>query len=110
MAEPRAAVKASQKPVLYAVLLTAGAIVAIGVGGGLIRPMQDRWERLLTAAERETTRHQAAAQQRARADALRAAAPAPSRRASPTLARRLTPDDGGPEATDPEERVGIIRF
>jgi hypothetical protein len=38
--------------VLYAVLLTGGAVVAVGVGGGLIKPMQVRWERVLTAAER----------------------------------------------------------
>ena len=96
MAQPVAAVKARQKPVLYAVLLTAGAIVAIGVGGGLIRPMQERWERLLTAAERETTRHQGGGYQRPRADAMRAAAAAPRRYPSPA-APRLTPDDGGPD-------------
>jgi hypothetical protein len=43
------------QPVLYTVLLTAGAVVAIGVGGGLIKPMQARWERVLSAAEHETT-------------------------------------------------------
>jgi hypothetical protein len=42
------------QPILYTVLVTCGAISAIGVGGGLIKPMQDRWERMLTAAERET--------------------------------------------------------
>jgi hypothetical protein len=56
------------QPVLYAVLLTCGAIIAIGVGGGLVKPMQARWERMLTAAERE-----AVAYQQGRADALRAA-------------------------------------
>ncbi len=40
------------EPVLYTVLLTCGAILAIGVGGGLVKPMQARWERMLTAAER----------------------------------------------------------
>ena len=43
------------RPVLYTVLLTCGAIIAIGVGGGLIKPMQARWERMLAAAERETS-------------------------------------------------------
>jgi hypothetical protein len=42
------------QPVLITVLATVGACVAIGVGGGLVRPMQERWERLLSAAERET--------------------------------------------------------
>ena len=48
------------QPVLYTVLVTCGAVVAIGVGGGLIDPMQDRWERMLTAAERETSTQVAA--------------------------------------------------
>ena len=42
------------QPVRITVLATIGAILAIGVGGGLVRPMQDRWERMLNAAERET--------------------------------------------------------
>lgn len=50
------------KPVLYTVLLTCGAIIAIGVGGGLIKPMQIRWERMLAAAERETNGQLAAGQ------------------------------------------------
>jgi hypothetical protein len=41
------------RPILYTVLLTCGAIIAIGVGGGLIKPMQARWERMLKAAERD---------------------------------------------------------
>jgi hypothetical protein len=45
------------EPVLVTVLATIGAILAIGVGGGLIRPMQERWERMLNAAERETNSH-----------------------------------------------------
>lgn len=50
------------QPILYTVLATIGAILAIGVGGGLVRPMQSRWERMLNAAEQETTRHVAAYQ------------------------------------------------
>jgi hypothetical protein len=59
------------EPVLYTVLLTGGAVVAIGVGGGLIKPMQERWERTLSAAERETS-IQIAAYQQGRTDAMRA--------------------------------------
>lgn len=59
------------EPVLYTVLFTAGAVVAIGVGGGLVKPMQERWERMLSAAERETNT-QIAAYQQGRADAMRA--------------------------------------
>lgn len=42
-------------PVLIAALATVAGILVVGVGGGMIRPMQDRWERMLTRAEAETT-------------------------------------------------------
>ncbi|MFF5175767.1 hypothetical protein ACFY3U_24500 [Micromonospora sp. NPDC000089] len=41
-------------PVLIAVLATVGGILIVGVGGGLIRPMQSRWESWLTRAEQES--------------------------------------------------------
>ncbi|SCF19624.1 mechanosensitive ion channel family protein [Micromonospora chokoriensis] len=41
-------------PVLIAVLATIGGILVVGVGGGLIRPMQSRWEGWLTRAEQES--------------------------------------------------------
>ncbi|EHR60942.1 mechanosensitive ion channel family protein [Saccharomonospora cyanea] len=61
-------------PVLIAVLATVGAILAIGVGGGLMRPMQQRWERWLGRAEEEmpNARAQAEAYQRGREDVSRA--------------------------------------
>lgn len=62
------------QPILYTVLFTAGAILAIGIGGGLIKPMQSRWERMLTAAERETNT-QVAAYQQGRTDAMRTPQP-----------------------------------
>jgi hypothetical protein len=40
-------------PVLVTVLATVGGILVVGVGGGLIRPMQARWENYLTSAENE---------------------------------------------------------
>jgi hypothetical protein len=40
-------------PVLITVLATAGGILVVGVGGGLIRPMQDRWQRWLGTTEDE---------------------------------------------------------
>ena len=43
-------------PVLIAVLATVGGILIVGVGGGLIQPMQARWARWLDVAERETGR------------------------------------------------------
>ncbi|WP_116244038.1 hypothetical protein [Nocardiopsis sp. FIRDI 009] len=41
-------------PVLIAVLATVGGILVVGVGGGLIKPMQSRWARWLDVVERET--------------------------------------------------------
>jgi hypothetical protein len=43
-------------PVLIAVLATIAGIFIVGVGGGLVRPMQERWERWLTNAEVEAPR------------------------------------------------------
>jgi len=40
-------------PVLIAVLATIAGILVVGVGGGLIKPMQARWEGYLTTAEAE---------------------------------------------------------
>jgi hypothetical protein len=42
-------------PVLIAALATVAGIAIVGVGGGLIKPMQHRWERILNRAETETT-------------------------------------------------------
>jgi hypothetical protein len=64
-------------PILYAALATIGAILAIGVGGGAIKPMQERWERILSSAERETTR-QISAYQQGRSDAMRAPSQQPA--------------------------------
>lgn len=41
-------------PILVTVLATIGGILVVGVGGGLIRPMQSRWDRWLDNAERES--------------------------------------------------------
>jgi len=40
-------------PVLVALLATIGGILVVGVGGGLIQPMQTRWETYLAKAEEE---------------------------------------------------------
>lgn len=65
------------QPILITVLATIGAILAIGVGGGLIKPMQGRWERMLTAAEEETTK-QVSSYQQGREHAMSAPAQAGS--------------------------------
>ncbi|GGL30691.1 hypothetical protein GCM10011588_51780 [Nocardia jinanensis] len=60
-------------PVLIAVLATLGGILVVGVGGGLVRPMQQRWESWLTGFEEEmpAMRGHAEAYQRGREDASR---------------------------------------
>jgi hypothetical protein len=42
-------------PVLVTVLAIIAGVIIVGVGGGLIKPMQHRWERILNRAETETT-------------------------------------------------------
>lgn len=42
-------------PILITVLATVGGIAVVGVGGGLIKPMQQRWETWLNRAEEEST-------------------------------------------------------
>ncbi|MFF8847196.1 hypothetical protein ACF08N_31525 [Streptomyces sp. NPDC015127] len=58
-------------PVLIAVLAAMAGIVIVGVGGGLINPMRERWERWLATAEAESGRAKdtLTAYQRGRADA-----------------------------------------
>lgn len=40
-------------PILWAVLFAISGVTIVGVGGGLIRPMQARWERMLNNVEGE---------------------------------------------------------
>lgn len=60
-------------PVLIALLASVAGVIVIGVGGGLLRPMQDRWDRWLSRAERELpgARARDEAYERGREDALR---------------------------------------
>ncbi|MBO4269999.1 mechanosensitive ion channel family protein [Microbispora triticiradicis] len=59
-------------PVLIAFLAAVAGVVIVGVGGGLVRPMQQRWEHWLNRAEveTETIRAQAAAYSQGRSDAM----------------------------------------
>lgn len=80
-------------PVLIAVLATIGGILVVGVGGGLIRPMQNRWESWLTRAEQESqliathTRAYRAARADAEAEAARAETEAARAKAETEAAR-----------------------
>jgi Conserved TM helix len=60
-------------PVLITVLATIGGVVVVGLGGGLIMPMRQRWEGWLSRAEDEipAMRAQTEAYQRGREDASR---------------------------------------
>jgi hypothetical protein len=40
-------------PVLIAILATVAGVIVVGAGGGLIKPMQSRWETYLSRAEAE---------------------------------------------------------
>lgn len=42
-------------PVLITILATIGGVIVVGAGGGLIRPMQSRWEQWLNRAEVESS-------------------------------------------------------
>ncbi|MCM3922757.1 hypothetical protein ND748_13940, partial [Frankia sp. AiPs1] len=63
-------------PVLWAVLATLTGVIVVGVGGGLVRPMQLRWEEILEHAE--DTAAQARLTWRARRPDPQTADPRPS--------------------------------
>ncbi|MFD0114180.1 hypothetical protein ACFVZL_36055 [Streptomyces sp. NPDC058320] len=60
------------QPVLIAALAAGVGVIVVGVGGGLIVPMRQRWERMLNSAEQETARARGgiSAYQAGREDAL----------------------------------------
>ncbi|TAK68486.1 MAG: hypothetical protein EPO13_10255 [Actinomycetota bacterium] len=55
-------------PVLIAVLAAIVGVIVVGVGGGLIKPMQQRWEGYLTAMENEIPQLRSAVQSAPPAD------------------------------------------
>src|SRR5947207_2870102 len=72
-------------PILIAVLATIAGILIVGVGGGLVRPMQARWESWLDRAGRESQAiaEHARAYQAEQAEARQAAAAPPPPEAPP---------------------------
>jgi len=84
-------------PILIAVLATIAGILIVGVGGGLVRPMQARWEAWLDRAGRESQAiaEYARAYQAAQADA-REAAPPPVPDATPAHDATAAPASPGP--------------
>jgi hypothetical protein len=94
-------------PVLITVLATIAGVVIVGMGGGLVRPMQQRWESWLGRAENElpSAKAHADAYQRGREDATRRSeAPTEQLRTQePSAATRSTPGPGPmPPATGQE--------
>jgi hypothetical protein len=89
-------------PVLIAVLATAAGILVVGVGGGLVRPMQLRWESWLSRAELEVP--QVREQMRVAAEEREAAARAEAERAE--AARR---EQEAREAAEAEARAAAER-
>ncbi|TCL77246.1 hypothetical protein EDF43_1167, partial [Rathayibacter sp. PhB179] len=49
-------------PILIAVLAIIAGVIIVGAGGGLIKPMQQRWEAILAKAEEEAPKIQQEAQ------------------------------------------------
>lgn len=99
-------------PVLITVLATIGGIAVVGVGGGLVRPMQGRWDKWLNRAEEEVPQAKAMtdARRRGHEDASRTsadtatsptgervAASAGQGRTGPSHAVPGTATPGGPE-------------
>src|SRR5437762_9883212 len=88
-------------PILIAVLATIAGILIVGVGGGLVRPMQARWEAWLDRAGRESQAiaEHARAYQAEQAEARQAAeppAPAPAQSAP----AQSVPTQPGPAPTE----------
>jgi len=81
-------------PVLIAVLATIAGVLIVGVGGGLVRPMQQRWEGWLDRASRESQAiaEKARAYQAGRTDTERAMADV-----VPTQPVDTIPDAAAPE-------------
>jgi hypothetical protein len=105
-------------PVLIAVLATIAGILIVGVGGGLVRPMQSRWETYLAKAEAEAPRIRQEAssapsladQVRAKKDELQSGNGSRSATASqPTVAYEsqstaVYDQSGGATSYDPERK------
>jgi Conserved TM helix len=92
-------------PILIAVLATIAGILVVGVGGGLVRPMQQRWEGWLdrAGAESATIAERAKAYSASQREAA-AAEPAPAAEAA-SPAGGSTPAEAPAEPVRPAEPV-----
>ncbi|WP_114202019.1 mechanosensitive ion channel family protein [Janibacter anophelis] len=87
-------------PVLITVLATIGGILVVGVGGGLIKPMQARWESYLGTMESETQNIKAEA---AKAPSVEAQAKQAKNKAQ-AAEERTHPTNGAQAADVPFDR------
>jgi Conserved TM helix len=90
-------------PVLVAVLATVGGVIVVGVGGGMIRPMQQRWARWLDRAEHEypDARTRMEAYERGREDAMLAQEQQSARSSGSTAAQPMTSERSPQMTADP---------
>jgi hypothetical protein len=102
-------------PVLIAVLATIAGILIVGVGGGLVKPMQARWDAWLDRASQESQAIAAQARayqagrsdtERAMADVTPGTAPATAPGNAPATPDDTVPASGDPTLTDP--RTGEV--
>jgi hypothetical protein len=94
-------------PVLITILGTNGGILIVGVGGGLIKPMQGRWENYLQKAdeERRTLRDDPhSGDDRASLVAIQAD-PSPSFSASAFQQSETSQPTNGPSSTSPSPQA-----
>ncbi|CAM3271440.1 mechanosensitive ion channel family protein [Tsukamurella hominis] len=65
-------------PVLVAVLATIGGVIVVGVGGGLVKPMQQRWDGWLSKVETEIPARRAEREEAAKEAARTSSAQSPA--------------------------------
>ncbi|MEU5550504.1 hypothetical protein ABZ738_12090 [Micromonospora sp. NPDC047793] len=84
-------------PVLIAVLATVAGILIVGVGGGLVKPMQNRWDGWLhrIAEESRAVREQRQGAQAGRSDMQRQMADRSGQRTQPTSTGQESSMSGG---------------
>ncbi|MDI6101491.1 hypothetical protein QLQ12_23000 [Actinoplanes sp. NEAU-A12] len=103
------------RPLLIAILATVAGVIIVGVGGGLIRPMQQRWEGWLDRAATESavirSQARAYAEERARQTAEEGARQASGDTAHDSGGHRpaaaaAPPGVFGPSSTSPADEPG----
>src|SRR3989440_7685363 len=95
-------------PILIAVLATIAGILIVGVGGGLVRPMQARWEAWLDRAGRESQAiaEHARAYSAGQSDARQALVPEPTP-AAPGAPAQGAPAQGTPAQGAPAQGAPV---